>query len=150
MIYRLDKAMKQLVFQIHQPLLNPAAPQSQPIHRILKPFLPQHVLYNKEAFFMPTCKTCGTEWTWKESIKASWKFSGTMSCPYCNSDQYATPKSRKRMTLINWLVLLPMPFAAIFDLPLIYSISMILILFAAALSLIPKMMELSNDQKPLW
>ncbi|WP_142827687.1 TIGR04104 family putative zinc finger protein [Planococcus soli] len=99
---------------------------------------------------MPTSKTCKTEWTWQESIKASWKFSGAMNCPHCHSDQYATPKSRKRMTLINWLVLLPLPFAAIFNLPLVYSISMILILFAVALSLIPKMMELSNEQKPLW
>ncbi|WP_081487870.1 TIGR04104 family putative zinc finger protein [Planococcus antarcticus] len=99
---------------------------------------------------MPTCKNCVTQWTWKESIKASWKFSGSMRCPHCGSNQYATPKSRKRMTLINWLVLLPLPFTAIYNVPLVYSISLILVLFAVGLSLIPKMMELSNEQKPLW
>ncbi|ANU11338.1 hypothetical protein BBH88_14050 [Planococcus antarcticus DSM 14505] len=57
---------------------------------------------------------------------------------------------RKRMTLINWLVLLPLPFTAIYNVPLVYSISLILVLFAVGLSLIPKMMELSNEQKPLW
>ncbi|MBT2569204.1 TIGR04104 family putative zinc finger protein [Planococcus sp. ISL-110] len=99
---------------------------------------------------MPTCKTCGAEWNWKESIKASWKFSGSMRCPHCQNEQYATPKSRQRMTLINWLVLLPLPFMAILDIPLVYTIIMMLVLFAIGLSLIPKMIELSNEYKPLW
>lgn len=99
---------------------------------------------------MPTCKTCETEWTWKESIKASWKSSGAMRCPHCQSDQYATPKSRQRMTLITWLVLLPLPFTAIFDVPLLYTTGIIIVLFAIGLSLIPKAMELSNEYKPLW
>lgn len=99
---------------------------------------------------MPTCKNCETQWTWKESMKASWKFSGSMRCPHCQSDQYATPKSRQRMTLITWLVLVPLPLTALFDVPLLYTICIIIIFSVIGLTLIPKAMELSNEQKPLW
>lgn len=99
---------------------------------------------------MPTCQNCGSTWTWKESIKASWKISGSMSCPHCQSHQYATAKSRQRMTLINWLILIPLPIAAIIDLPLFSTISMMLVLFAVAMSLIPKSLDLSNKREPMW
>ena len=99
---------------------------------------------------MPTCKNCETRWSWKESMKASWKFSGAMRCPNCRVDQYATPKSRQRMTLISWLVLLPLPFTALFNVSLLYTVCIIIFFSAIGLSLIPKAMELSNDHKPLW
>ena len=99
---------------------------------------------------MPTCERCGNGWTWKQSIKASWKINGPMRCPNCQGDQYATPKSRQRMTLINWMILVPLPFAIILDFPLVYTIGMMLVLFAIGLSLIPKFLELSSEQKPLW
>ncbi|TWT08365.1 hypothetical protein FQV26_11290 [Planococcus sp. CPCC 101016] len=99
---------------------------------------------------MPTCKSCGIRWSWKQTMKASWKFSGAMNCPHCQSSQYATPKSKQRMTYINWLVLLPLPFSTIWDIPLSYTIMMMSSLIIVDLSLIPKMIELSNEQKPLW
>lgn len=99
---------------------------------------------------MPTCKNCGIQWAWKQSIKASWKFSGAMRCPYCQNNQYATPKSRQHMTLITWLVLLPLPFTSLFDVPLLYTTCLIIGLLAVGLSLIPKAMELSNEYEPLW
>ena len=83
-------------------------------------------------------------------MKASWKFSGAMNCPHCKNNQYATPNSRQRMTLINWLVLLPLLFSAIWDIPLFSTVIMTMVLAAIGLSLIPKMMELSNEYKPLW
>ncbi len=99
---------------------------------------------------MPICQKCGTEWIWKQSIKASWKFSGSMRCPHCGANQYATPNSRQRMTFINWLVLLPLLITAIIDIPLLYTIVLTVVLFVIGLSFIPKMMDLSNEQKPLW
>ncbi|WP_394119715.1 TIGR04104 family putative zinc finger protein [Planococcus donghaensis] len=99
---------------------------------------------------MPICKSCGRRWTHKQSFKASWKIRGSMRCPHCGSDQYATAKSRQRLTLLNWIILLPLPFAAIFDLPMVYTTGMILVLFAVAMSLIPKSLELSNEHEPIW
>ena len=99
---------------------------------------------------MPTCEKCKTQWTWQQSVKASWKIRGAMRCPHCRSDQYATAKSRQRLTLINWMILLPLLFAALMDLPLVYTISMIGALFAVALSLIPKSLQLSSSLEPMW
>lgn len=83
-------------------------------------------------------------------MKASWKMSSSMRCPYCLSDQYATAQSRRRTMMLNWVILLPLPLSAIIDLSLIYSLIMIVVLFAIALLLIPKFLELSNEREVLW
>ncbi|MBD8015846.1 TIGR04104 family putative zinc finger protein [Planococcus wigleyi] len=99
---------------------------------------------------MPVCERCGTQWTWKQSIMASWKIHGPMHCPNCKGSQYATPRSRQRMTLINWMILLPLPFAVILDFPLVYTVGMMIGLLAIGLSLIPKFLQLTSEQKALW
>ncbi|ALS79012.1 hypothetical protein FQ085_07455 [Planococcus sp. ANT_H30] len=99
---------------------------------------------------MPTCKHCKNQWTWKQSMKASWKMSSSMRCPYCLSDQYATAKSRRRTMILNWVVLLPLPLSTLMDLSLTSSLLMMVGLFASALLLIPKLLELSNEHEVFW
>ncbi|SDN62800.1 TIGR04104 family putative zinc finger protein [Alkalicoccus daliensis] len=40
---------------------------------------------------LPTCESCGTQWTWKQSFKALRGFYMHTQCPYCGESQFVTP-----------------------------------------------------------
>ncbi|RKQ29995.1 TIGR04104 family putative zinc finger protein [Oceanobacillus halophilus] len=43
---------------------------------------------------MPTCKECGKQWMWKQTVITLFRF--RLKCPHCGKRQYLTPTSKIR------------------------------------------------------
>ncbi|UFU00118.1 hypothetical protein KO561_03905 [Radiobacillus kanasensis] len=98
---------------------------------------------------MPTCQNCDTKWDWAESIKKSFTLDNSMECPYCKRKQYVSKKSRRRMSFGNFIG----PFVLLILLmgqPILVIVSAAVGLFALVMCLYPFLMELSNEEEPLW
>ncbi|MCG1010522.1 hypothetical protein J4760_10875 [Salinicoccus sp. ID82-1] len=57
---------------------------------------------------MTRCQKCGKQWTFKEKLRKSFKFSfdRSMNCPHCQEKQYLTNGYRKKSALITFLMIL--------------------------------------------
>ncbi|MGI2329181.1 TIGR04104 family putative zinc finger protein [Planococcus sp. YIM B11945] len=100
---------------------------------------------------MPTCQNCGHQWSWKETFKKSFTLSNGMRCPSCGAKQYATKRSRTRMSLFTFifsplLILL----AFFFDLTIGTLMLIAIPLFAVVLIIYPFLYEFSNEEEPMW
>jgi CXXC-20-CXXC protein len=100
---------------------------------------------------MPTCQNCGHKWTWKTTFKKSFTLSTGMECPACGAMQYATAKSRKRMSLLNFI---SAPFlilsALFFDLSITPLLLIAIPLFAVVLFIYPFLYEFTDEEEPMW
>ncbi|MFC7319993.1 TIGR04104 family putative zinc finger protein [Halobacillus campisalis] len=99
---------------------------------------------------MPVCQKCGSQWAWSESIKKSFQFYNGAKCQYCGEKQFQTQKTMRKVSLITMIPLLMLPFVVGFEVP----IGIALIIFVAAeflcLLLFPLVLQLSNEEHPLW
>lgn len=100
---------------------------------------------------MPTCQNCGHTWTWKTTFKKSFTLATGMKCPACGQMQYATRKSRKQMSLLNFI---PAPLlilsAFFFDLSITTLLLIAIPLFAVVLFVYPLLYEFSNEEESMW
>lgn len=99
---------------------------------------------------MPNCKSCSQKWGWKNTFIKFLCFNRGVMCLYCGEKQFVTPESRKRTGLISIAPTLTLIPAVLFEihLPIVISILSITTVLAMFLSLY--MIELSNEDKPLW
>jgi len=99
---------------------------------------------------MTICQKCQHKWSWKEGIKNAYTFKMKMKCPHCGGNQYMSAKARKKA--INFTMVLQL----IWLLPVFLGAPTILqavaICFALILCVIltPFLLELSNEEEPLW
>ena len=96
---------------------------------------------------MPTCKHCGTQWAWWQTVKRSFTISPGLPCPHCEKEQFVTKRSKKKTAIISFIFPIMIPVMSITQ----ASIWTILIvypsMFILAISLYPFLMELSNEEE---
>ncbi|MFC7746952.1 TIGR04104 family putative zinc finger protein [Lentibacillus kimchii] len=97
---------------------------------------------------MPTCANCHHRWSWGQTIKKTNAIDPAMTCPYCGEKQYETQKSRKKNSVLNLVILLPLLIQAFFDIPAVVLIAFIIIIFVAVILLHPLWMEISSREEP--
>lgn len=96
---------------------------------------------------MPTCQNCHRNWTWKQTIKSIFTLDSAMPCPYCEKRQFQTRKSKKRLGLLNLLVLLPLLLNVFLNIPVLILLSLFPLLFILIMSFNPFLMQLSNEEE---
>lgn len=96
---------------------------------------------------MPVCQNCGTEWTWKQTIKNLFR----LKCPHSAAKQFISAKSRWKTNFLSILLIYPFHFLNIF-LDLEWLALTIFFIASLAIYLIvhPFLLELSNEQEPYW
>ncbi len=95
---------------------------------------------------MPICQNCGKKWTWKQTMHSLFK----LKCPHCCEKQYESASSRKRTTMISLIPLISLPINVLFNFPW-WMVVVFMIPMLAILSIFyPFMMEISNEEEPLW
>ena len=96
---------------------------------------------------MPTCNQCGTRWSWKQTFKKMWTLSNSMTCPYCEENQYQTKRSRTKCAFINLIILLPMLLNIFLHLSPVLLFGSFIILALVIFLLTPLLIELSNKEE---
>ena len=100
---------------------------------------------------MPRCENCKHQWTWGLALRRSFTLGEGMECPECGKPQYLTKKSKKRMGIVN---LFPAPIlifsGMLLDINISTVLALALALFAAFLMTYPFMMELTDENEPMW
>lgn len=100
---------------------------------------------------MPTCQNCGHTWTWKTTFKKSFTLDVGMKCPACDHMQYPTKKSRKQMSLLNFITApLLILSSFFFDLSITTLLLIAIPLFAVVLFVYPFLYEFSNEEESMW
>ena len=99
---------------------------------------------------MPTCQSCGKEWSWLETMKKIVRFKTRMKCHQCGEDQYQNQSSRNKMNLFALLPIILIPIYIIFDLSTLTILSFGLVLTIAVIFITPFMLKLSNKEEPIW
>ncbi|AST92505.1 hypothetical protein BC6307_14995 [Sutcliffiella cohnii] len=99
---------------------------------------------------MPTCQSCGTKWGWKQTIKKSFTFHSALECPYCGKKQYWTTKSRRKVSFSTMIIPFFIIVPSLFTISRLLILSMLISLCLLVLSIIPFIMELSDEEEPLW
>jgi len=97
---------------------------------------------------MPTCQNCGWRWSWKDTITQVFRIK--LRCPYCESVQYLSAKSRVRASLLYLPVLIIQFFLLTFHLSYPSIIGIDVILLALVTVHMPFIYKLSNEEEPLW
>lgn len=103
--------------------------------------------YSYKENKMPICKNCRNNWSWKQTVKKMFTLDTGMKCPYCGENQYQTQKSKKRTSILNSIVLLPLLLNIFFDIPIVMLLSLFPVLFIIVISLSPFIMHLSNKEE---
>lgn len=98
---------------------------------------------------MPICQNCHQKWSWGESFKKSFTFGDIVTCPYCKERQYFTARMKKRSGIIPILVPIIMLINFIVG-PSYIGLFVLLSLIPIFFVVYPFMMELSNDEQPLF
>ncbi|WP_217588005.1 TIGR04104 family putative zinc finger protein [Lentibacillus saliphilus] len=99
---------------------------------------------------MPTCQQCGKRWTWKQTMRASFTLDTGYMCPYCETKQYLTKKARHKTSATVFVIPISLLLPVFFDMqwyvlvPIYLSVGVLIFLIQ------PFLMDLSNDEEPLW
>ncbi|MED4019207.1 TIGR04104 family putative zinc finger protein [Sutcliffiella cohnii] len=99
---------------------------------------------------MPTCQSCGTKWSWKQTIKKSFTFHSALECPYCGKKQYWTTKSRRKVSFSTMIFPFFIIVPSLFTISRLLILSMLICLSLFILSMVPFIMELTDEEEPLW
>ncbi|WP_313467514.1 TIGR04104 family putative zinc finger protein [Carnobacterium sp.] len=99
---------------------------------------------------MPTCQNCKNKWGWKETFKKTFTTDPAMKCPYCGEKQYTSLKTRKWSLLFSMLPLLPLLLNIFLDISLLMMIGLIIGSGILYICLYPFVLELSNQEEPLF
>ncbi len=99
---------------------------------------------------MPNCQNCGRNWSWGQTFKRSLSFSMAMECPYCKEKQYIPSKVRKRSSLLSFFPALIIILSFYLDLSTVASFLILVGMLILLIGFYPFMIELSNEEEPLW
>ncbi len=107
-------------------------------------------LSNPGGVTMPTCQNCNRTWTWKQTFKKSFTLGSAIICPYCGANQYVTTRTRKISSMITTITIaVIMLMNVLFGPSLLFFVALI----AATptyLGIYPYLVELTNQEEPLW
>lgn len=97
---------------------------------------------------MPTCQNCGKEWMWKQTVKTLFQF--RLKCPYCGKRQYLTAASKSRTSMFGLIPIIALPIIGMFNFPWwgigVLMTPVLIVIFIV----LPYMIEVSNEDEPLW
>lgn len=100
---------------------------------------------------MPHCENCNHQWSWGMALRNSFTLGEGMECPECGKTQYLTKRSKTRMGIAN---LFPPPIllfsGMFFEIQVATVLALALVLFAAFMMTYPYMMELSDENEPMF
>ncbi|MDW0109763.1 hypothetical protein QT716_06800 [Sporosarcina aquimarina] len=96
---------------------------------------------------MTTCQNCNEKWNWKQTMKNTTTLNPAMTCPKCGEKQYQTQKSKKRISFLTMIILLPLLIQIFFDIPAIILLSLLPFFTVIIFLLYPFFVELSNRQR---
>ncbi|PKR76795.1 hypothetical protein CEY16_13325 [Halalkalibacillus sediminis] len=95
---------------------------------------------------MPTCQSCGKEWSWKQTFRKMFSLDKGLVCPYCGKKQYQTKASKKNMFYVTLIILSPLLLPAAIELKLV----MLLSLFIISILSFPYIINLANKEDPIF
>ena len=98
---------------------------------------------------MPTCQSCGKDWSWKQTVKSSFTLDTGMKCPHCESKQYLTTKARRRSSIFPFIVPLLILLPLLFDLSISVMFSIFIVFYLVFIGIYPFLIELSNQEESL-
>ncbi|WP_019415521.1 TIGR04104 family putative zinc finger protein [Paenisporosarcina sp. TG20] len=96
---------------------------------------------------MTTCVNCNNKWSWKQTIKKTTTLNPSMTCPFCEEEQYQTQKSKMKIGFLTPIVLLPLLIQIFFDIPDAILLSLFPVLVVIVLLSYPFLVELSNREE---
>ncbi|SDJ12047.1 TIGR04104 family putative zinc finger protein [Salimicrobium halophilum] len=96
---------------------------------------------------MPECENCKYTWTWKETIRKSFRSSLGMNCPNCGEKQYWTLKSKRMNGLLPMTVPLVMVLYLLFDLPAAVALAALFLAFLVIMIIQPFLVDVGNDDE---
>ena len=99
---------------------------------------------------MPTCQNCHTAWSWKQTFKKSFTLNTAMICPYCGENQYVTSRTRKTSSMITSITLAVIMLLNVFWGPSLIFVMALVASIPIYLGSYPFLVELSNQEEPLW
>ncbi|MFD1030153.1 TIGR04104 family putative zinc finger protein [Metaplanococcus flavidus] len=100
---------------------------------------------------MPHCENCNHQWAWGTALRKSFTLGEGMECPECGRTQYLTKQSKKRMGIANFFPAPILIFSGmLFDVDIATILALALVLFAAFMMTYPYMMELTDENEPMW
>lgn len=98
---------------------------------------------------MPTCQKCAKEWSWKQTFKKMFTLNTAMNCPHCDQKQHYTKTTRKKTAVFSFITPF-IVFLNLFNISAYLIIGIILAYCSFVLVLLPFLIELSNEEVPLW
>lgn len=99
---------------------------------------------------MPTCKHCGHQWSWKETIIQLFSFKQKLNCSSCHTDQYISVKSRNQLSIVGILISLILVPLISFGVSLRYIITSEILIYVLYIGCMPFLIKLSNRKEALW
>jgi CXXC-20-CXXC protein len=99
---------------------------------------------------MPTCKSCHQKWTWKYTFGKLLSMKREMPCSHCGKVQYISKKSRKKMSFMSLIPIIPLFFSTSYNLSAAIYFLISVSLFLIVLALTPLFLELTDEEKVLY
>ncbi len=99
---------------------------------------------------MPTCQHCRHQWSWKQSFKKSFTLGTGMTCPYCGEKQYLAARTRKRNTIFPLIIVTLIMLGNLFFGPSSVFLFALLGFIPLFFGIYPFLIELSNEEEPLF
>ncbi|MFC0015764.1 TIGR04104 family putative zinc finger protein [Allobacillus sp. GCM10007490] len=95
---------------------------------------------------LPVCTVCKQQWTWKETWKSSLRMDTRIPCPRCQSSQFVTKKSRRRLMLLSWPLFLPI-LLPLTGLSLVYMVILWALLSLLYIVFYPYFVRLADEEE---
>ena len=99
---------------------------------------------------MPSCKSCHSKWSWKQTIKKTFTAFRGMTCPNCGEKQYLTARTRRVNTAIPLIIVPLMMLGNLYSSPSYFALFALLGLIPLVFIIYPFYVELSNEEESLF
>lgn len=99
---------------------------------------------------MPVCTNCHHRWSFRETLRAMYTLKPSMTCPNCKQEQHLTSASRKRGAYMSFLSLIPMLLNVFLEVNWWTVIGGVLLVAAVFHLIYPRMIELTDEEEPIW
>ncbi|WP_077329528.1 TIGR04104 family putative zinc finger protein [Virgibacillus siamensis] len=95
---------------------------------------------------MPICQNCGETWTWKQTLRAIFKW----KCPHCHEKQYESASSRRKTGMFSLLPIILVPLIYLFDFSWWGIVFLFIVYMTIFFGAYPFVLKLSNEEEPFW
>lgn len=98
-----------------------------------------------------TCSTCDRQWSYLHSLKIAWSGKKPRTCPYCETPQYMTARSRMRGGNYAIAVMVAIFMVRLFwDVTMGESILIAIGIFVLVFMIYPLSIQLTEKEQPLF